>query len=108
MPPQISLNTLYEMKNKKDKRKNFIFDEIIEKCHAKIKRTAKEGGLNLFFQIPPVIIGKPLYKINECIDYVINALKKNGLYVAPLTSQNHNIIYISWNPSDLNTHKRLK
>ena len=52
MPPQISLNTLYEMKNKKDKRKNFIFDEIIEKCHAKIKRIAKEGGLNLFFQIP--------------------------------------------------------
>lgn len=49
MPPQISLNTLYEMKNKKDKSKNFIFDGIIEKCHTKIKRIAKQGGLNLFF-----------------------------------------------------------
>jgi hypothetical protein len=108
MPPQISLNTLYEMKNKKNKSKIFIFDEIIEKCHAKIKRIAKEGGLNLFFQIPPVIIGKPLYKINDCRDYIINALKKNGLYVRPFTPPNENMIYISWNPSDLNIQKRLK
>lgn len=108
MAPQISLNTLYEMKNKRDKSKHFIFDEIIIKCHKKIKRIAKEGGLNLFYEIPHVIIGKPLYKIDECKDYVINALKKNGLYVRPFTPPNHYIIYISWNPSDLNTHKRLK
>tara|TARA_B110000858_G_C17646373_1_gene400587 strand:+ start:217 stop:543 length:327 start_codon:yes stop_codon:yes gene_type:complete len=108
MPPQISLNTLYEMKNKKDKRKNFIFDEIIEKCHNKIKRIANEGGLNLFYEIPRVIIGKPLYKIDECKDYVITALKKNGLYVRPFTPPNQYTIYISWNPSDLNIQKRLK
>ena len=108
MPPQISLNTLYEMKNKKDKSKNFIFDEIIEKCHSKIERIAKAGGLNIFFQIPHVIIGKPLYKINECRDYIINALKKNGLYVRPFTPPHQNMIYISWNPTDLNIQKRLK
>lgn len=108
MPPQISLNSLYEMKNKKEKSKNFIFDEIIEKCHIKIKRIANNGGLNIFFKIPPFIIGKPLYNINECKIYIINALKKNGLYVRTFTQPNENIIYISWNPIDLNIQKRLK
>ena len=55
MPPQISLNSLYEMKNKKDKSKNFIFDEIIEKCHSKIERIAKAGGLNIFFPVLSII-----------------------------------------------------
>ena len=108
MPTQISLNTLYELKNKKDKRKNSIFDEIISKCHNKIKRIANEGGLNLFYLIPHVIIGKPLYKIEDCKDYVIAALKKNGLYVRLFTPPNQYMIYISWNPIELNTQKRLK
>ena len=38
MAPQISLNTLYELKNKKEKNKNNTYDEIIKKCHEKIKK----------------------------------------------------------------------
>ena len=105
MPPQISLNTLYELKNKKEKNKNNTYDEIIKKCQ---KKKACDGGLNIIYKIPYVIIGKPLYKIDDCIVYVVNALKKNGLYIRQFTPPHHNYIYISWNPSELNEQKRLK
>jgi|TARA_Y100000389_G_scaffold197301_1_gene231668 hypothetical protein len=108
MAPQISLNTLYEMKNKKDKIKNATFDEIIHKCHAKIKKTASSGGQFIFFEIPYVLIGKPLYKIGDSVEYIYNALKKNGLFVNVLEPPNINILYISWAPTDINKRKLLK
>lgn len=108
MPPQLSLSTLYDMKDSKDKKKLVIFDEIITKCHNKIKFTAKNGGYCIFFEIPYFIIGKPLYNIQECTNYIINSLKKNGLFVSLLAPPNNNIIYISWNPDDLNKRKKLK
>jgi len=108
MAPQISLNTLYEMKNKKDKIKTATFDEIIQKCHEKIKKTASSGGQCIFFEIPYVLIGKPLYKMVDSIDYIYNALKKNGLFVNVLDPPNINILYISWAPADINKRKLLK
>lgn len=108
MAPQISLNTLYDIKNKKDNNKNVIFDEIILKSHKKIKEIAHQGGLSTFFEIPYVIIGKPLYKIRECIEYVVNALKKNGLLINVLPSPNNNIIYISWKPTDIKMRKQIR
>lgn len=108
MPPQLSLATLYDMKDSKDKKKFIIFDEIITKCHKKITHTAKIGGYCIFFEIPYFIIGKPLYDISQCTQYVINSLKKNGLFVSLLAPPNNNIIYISWNPSDINKRKKIK
>lgn len=107
MPPQISISELYSMKNKKDKTKINTFNIIIEKCHAKIKTIASQGGMNIFFEIPYVMIGYPLYNINECIDYVVNALKNNGLLVQILPQPNQNIIYISWKPTDVSIKKQL-
>ena len=105
MHPQISLSTLYEIKNKKDSYKNKTFDDIINKCHNKIKDIAKQGGMNTFFEIPYIIIGKPLYNINDCINYVVKSLQKNGLLVRLIQK---NLIYISWNPIDINKRKLIK
>lgn len=105
MPPQISLSNLYEIKNKRDNYKNKTFDEIIKKCHEKIKSIAHQGGMNTFYEVPFVVIGKPLYKINDCVEYVIKALQKNGLLVRLIEI---NMIYISWNPVDINKRKLIK
>lgn len=106
MPPSISLYELYEIKKKKDLVKNIAFDEILKKCHVKIKNVAKAGGMNIFFEIPYVLIGYPLYKISFCIEYIITSLRKNGLLVQQLSSPNTNIIYISWSPDDINPQKK--
>ena len=107
MYPQISLSELYSMKNKKDNIKTGTFNVILEKCHKKIKHIASQGGLSVFYEIPYVLLGYPLYDINECIEYIVNALRKNGLLVQILPYPNNNTIYISWKPTDVKTRQQL-
>lgn len=107
MPPQISISELYSIKNKKDKIKTNTYNVILEKCHQKIKHIALQGGMNIFYQVPFVMFGYPLYDITDCIQYIVDALRTNGLLVQVLPHPNHNTIYISWQPSDINTRKQL-
>jgi len=107
MPQRISLSELYNLKEKKNSAKYTTFDKIIETCHVKIKNTATIGGMNIFYEIPYYVYGKPLYKIKDCIDYVVDSLRKNGLYVQILPEPNLNIIYISWNPNEISKKKML-
>ena len=107
MPPRLSLSELYTLKDKKNQVKYQTFDKIIETCHSKIKNTASIGGMNIFYEIPYYIYGKPLYKISDCIPYVVDSLRKNGLYVQILPEPNNNMIYISWDPSEITKKKLL-
>lgn len=107
MPPKLSLAELYSLKDKKEKTRYNTFDKIIEQCHLKIRKTAIVGGMNVFFEIPYFVFGAPLYKIGECITYIVNALRNNGLFVQILPHPNNNIIYISWNPSEVTYKKQL-
>lgn len=107
MTPTISIAELYSMKNKKEKIKTMTFDIILEKCHSKIKSIASQGGMNIFFEIPYLMIGYPLYNINDCVNYIVDELRKNGLMVQILPKPNENTIYISWQPKDVNLKKQL-
>lgn len=102
MPPKLSIYELYSMKKKKDSRKEKSFDTILDSCHKKIKKIASAGGMNIFFEIPYIVIGLPLYNIDLCRDYIVDCLKKNGLLVQILPPPTTNILYISWDPFDIN------
>lgn len=106
MPPQISLTELYNLKSKRELSKHVSYDKIIESCHKKIKKIANIGGTNIFFEIPFIIIGLPLYDIHKCIEYVVTAIRKNGLFVQILPQPNFNFLYISWSPADVNIKKQ--
>lgn len=105
--PYISISELYSMKNKRDKSKHNTFNIIIEKCHKKIKNVAEQGGMNIFYEIPFVLIGHPLYNIKECIEYIVDNLRKNGFLVQILPHPNNNTLYISWKVADTNVPKQL-
>jgi hypothetical protein len=108
MPPRISLTELYTLKDKKELARHNTFDKIIEKCHIKIRKTALIGGMNIFFEVPYYIYGVPLYKIDDCLNYVVSSLRNNGLLVQILPHPNDNILYISWNPSDVSQSMNAK
>lgn len=107
MPPRISIKELHTLKTKKDTIKFKTFDIIIEKCHSKIKKVANVGSTNIFFEVPFFLLGYPLYDVNDCILYIISSLKENGLFVQRLSNPNNNILYISWNISDISKRKQL-
>ena len=70
----------------------------------KIKKIAELGGQSLYYNIPPIIIGYPLYNYNICVSYIIKSLQKNGLYISLLP--NNNTIYISWKIEDVSLHPK--
>jgi hypothetical protein len=101
MTSKLSLYDLYEIKKKKDAKLNDAFNIILNSCHKKIKTIAEIGGQSLYYTIPPIIIGYPLYNYSTCMNYIISELKKSGLYVAILPEPNNNNIYISWKLEDV-------
>ncbi len=107
-PPYLSIAELYNLVNKKDKIKHNTFNHIIEKCHNKIKTIASQGGMDVFYQIPYVVYGFPLYNIDDCIEYIVSKLRENGFLVQILPYPNSDTLYISWKPSDTKIPKQLK
>jgi hypothetical protein len=101
---KISLTELYDIKKKKENRNSIVFNHILEICNKKIKHIAEHGGMSLYYKIPPVIIGFPLYNYSICVEYIIKQLKLSGLYVSQLPPPNNSYIYISWKLEDL-SHK---
>ena len=108
MASKLSLYDLYEIIKKKDNKLNEAFNIILNACHKKIKNIAEIGGQSLYYTIPPIIIGYPLYNYSTCMNYIISELKKNGLYVAILPQPNNNNIYISWKLEDVSEQSLKK
>lgn len=105
MAPQLNLNELYQLKKKKEAYKTTSFDKILELCHTRIRNIAKHGGLNTFYEIPGMLLGYPLYNIYDCMNYVVEKLRKNGLLIQILPPPHVCVIYISWDPNELKPKK---
>ena len=68
-------NTLKEKEDKQNK----IYDEILKKCHHKIKKTSETSTEGFcFYVIPEYIYGFPLYNYKGCVIYLFKTLTKNG------------------------------
>jgi hypothetical protein len=107
MPPQINLQELYSMQKKKLTNRRKCFDHIIELCHRRIRTVSSYCGQNTFYEIPGFVIGYPLYNLNECIEYVVDALRKNSFLIQILPPPNVGVIYISWDPREIKPQKAL-
>ena len=75
---QLSMKDLYSTINEKTLKRMEIYDDVLKKCHHRIKYNCSLQRTYCFFQIPEFIIGVPLYDITELQNYVMNSLKKNG------------------------------
>jgi len=98
---QVNINQLYDSINKKKLQKYKTYDDILKRCHARIKIYAENLLLQCFYDVPFFILGTPLYNINELKKYIIESLTKNGFQVMNLQN---NWIYVSW---DLKKSKRV-
>jgi hypothetical protein len=92
--PMINIDQLHQNRESKMKRKKEIYDEVLRRCHHRIKISAKNDSTCFcFYVIPNFIYGIPLYDNKVCILYLVNCLSYNGFdvkYTHP------NLLYISW------------
>lgn len=89
------------MRQEKKKIRTVCFDRVLELCHRRIRTIASHGGMNAFFEVPGMLVGYPLYSLEECLDYVIESLRKTGFLVQVLPPPHVAVLYVSWNPEEL-------
>lgn len=89
------------MRKRKETNRTRSFDQIMELCHRRIRNIASYGGMNCFYEIPGVLVGFPLYNLEECIQYVVEKLRGTGFLVQLLPPPQIGVVYISWDPQEI-------
>ena len=104
---QLNIKELYTVAKKKELEKYKLFDSVLKKCHTKIKSQANNKKIECYYNIPPIVFGKPLYDIDELKDYIIKSLKMNGLHIK---EHDNYWIYINWDitKSEVKENKKIK
>jgi hypothetical protein len=81
-----------EQLDRNNKRKN-IFKKVYKLVERRIVDSSKINLYQCYYDIPNFIMNVPLYSIDECREYIIDKLIKNGFKVNIV---NQNKIIISW------------
>jgi|SaaInlStandDraft_7_1057024.scaffolds.fasta_scaffold113118_1 hypothetical protein len=106
MSAMINIDDLHKEKKQISDHKNQIYEDILKKCHHKIKNTVKvrDAPNNCFYMVPSYMYGSPIYNVNKCVLYLVKALIANGF---DIKYTNPNLLYISWegksNPKNFKT-----
>ena len=92
---KISIDDLYEKKQKRDLKQISIFNKILNRIHKRIQHIAKnkQSDTHIWFNVPEYIVGEPIYDKGECIGYLVSKLDDNGFHVKYM---HPNALFISW------------
>lgn len=95
VPDKISLDELYEGKQKRDLRVLNTFKTVLARVHKQIKLTSRQKIDQQFcwFLIPEFILGTPSYNHRDCAVFIISKLEENGFQVK---YTHPNLLLISW------------
>ena len=87
----------------KRQKRNEAFEKVMEICYRRIKAATDIEKVRTFVVVPEFVIGYPIYNMNECLEYVINSLKKNGFLIRYYFPK---MLYVSWDLDEIDTEKK--
>lgn len=88
----VKASDLVKQQTDKDKLKNKIYNKIYKRIEHKITISSASNLYECWYEVPEFIYNIPLYKIDDCMIYLVKQLIKNEFKV----DRNNNILYISW------------
>ena len=94
----VDIKALFSKKRARENKRLEIFNRILIKCHDRIKIVGQLEQTYCTFVIPRIIVGMPMYKLEDCRKYLVSKLKKNGFQVE---IQKEDELYISWEHHDI-------
>jgi hypothetical protein len=89
----VKAEDIIKEQNELQANKKKTYKKILERINSKIKTTSVSNNKGCWYEVPEFILGLPIYKMNECVEYIMKKLKNNGFTV---TLINNNVIIISW------------
>ena len=72
---------------------NEAFASIMASTYRRIDTAVRFGAVYCTFNVPEIVVGYPMYNLNECIVHVMSKLQKNGFKVHYLFPA---VLVITW------------
>lgn len=94
---QVSVIDINRSIQQRRHRQTEVFTLILERCYRRIDRCASVNRYDCMFDVPEMVVGKPLYDINKCVTFCMNHLKGNGYDVKYYFPR---FLHISWSLSN--------
>jgi hypothetical protein len=89
----ISVFELQQTMKQRESKHVEIFATVLDRCYARIRRCASVNRVECVYDVPEIIIGKPLYDVDVCVKFVAKHLAANGFSVT-LMPKRH--LHVSW------------
>ena len=100
----LNINQLHKEIEKREKRKNKVYQTILDKVNYRIILTnQKSKDCMCLFVVPAFIFGVPLYNMTNCIIYIMEDLIDKGFKV---NYTDPNLLTISWKEKPKNIENR--
>lgn len=91
----VKADDLINQQKEREKIKFITYDKIYSNIEKKIVKASSTNFYYIWYEVPQYLIGYPQYNFNDCLEYLIHKLKKNGFTIE---SYEPNILLISWFP----------
>ena len=100
----LNLNKISELKNQALKNKKKCYKKIYKNIIKTIENIISQNINFFIYEATPFIIGEVDYEMLECINYIIEKLKKDKTFIKIMEEiifYEPNIIYIKWNLNNI-------
>ncbi len=91
----INSRDLVEQVEKRRSTQKDIVVLLLNRCYHRIKYYHTNGYQECMYEVPPLILGYPLYNQEEVLQRIYEHIERKGYYIRPLTNYT---LYISWRP----------
>ena len=90
----INVNDIQNKQYNKDRYRMQVYKRLLERCYIKIKSASDNEEKYCLYRVPEYVFGEPIFKLPECILFMITNLKNSGFMIKYYKP---NLIYITWN-----------
>ena len=88
----VKAEDLFNQQNEREKNKLKIYKKIYKNVEKKIIQSSNINLYQCWYKIPEFMFNLPLYNTENCKNFIIKKLKKNGFKINEL----NNVIFIFW------------
>lgn len=89
----LNIKKFEQQLQEKQSKHNDTFEHILHKCRCKMELGLSKGHGGIYFEVPEFLIGKPVYKLNDCIKFIIISLSNRGFSIKYFFPR---VLYVSW------------
>ena len=89
----INVNDIHKMRDRRVEREFKSYERILERVYKRIRMVEAVGQSDTVYEVPPIVMGMPLYSQEYAINYILQNLDIGGFKAYYIGDS---YIFISW------------